>query len=616
MKILVSILLLVYAKCTRGGVYTDRFLTQYEKIHDLANGYFSSNGVPYRCPEGLAIVSTDYGHTTDSEALSYFIWLQATYGGVTGDFSPFNNAWQMVEDTLVPKLQPSTSKYNHSAPILSNGLWVGVDPLFQELANTYGTSDMYILHWLADVDNKYGFGNVNGKCEAGPGETGPSLIQLGSGSIFQQIPSPTCDNWVYGGNYGFQYQDSDANRVWIYGAGPDADARAVQASFWASQYAKSLGKIDEISGSLQKASRLGDYLRYVLFDKSFKTVGNCIDPLECAPGTDRESAHYLLSWTISWGGSVDPNGWAWRVGSSTNYYAYQNPIAAYALSSDPNLIPRSPTAANDWKNSVERQVEFFEYTQSVEGSFAGAVTNSWKDNYEVPPSNLLDNTFYGMFYMPSADGSSTTFWYGQQAWAVDRLVQYYYISDDQKAKAILDKWVAWLLPNIKFDGNSYSVPNFLTLSGVPPSVSVSIQSSFNAIGTASATARILSYYAAKTNNAEAKNVAKELLDRMWALHQTQKGVSITETKDNYNTGFNTKVNIPLNGWTGTYPNNVPINADSTFLSIRPWFKDDPEWYKVENYLAGGPAPQFNFHQMIEQADIAISLATYGLLFNE
>ncbi|HEX4787253.1 MAG TPA: glycoside hydrolase family 48 protein, partial [Actinospica sp.] len=35
--------------------YTQAFLTQYNKIKDPANGYFSSSGIPYHCVETLIV---------------------------------------------------------------------------------------------------------------------------------------------------------------------------------------------------------------------------------------------------------------------------------------------------------------------------------------------------------------------------------------------------------------------------------------------------------------------------------------------------------------------------------------------------------------------------------
>ena len=74
---------------------------------------------------------------------------------------------------------------------------------------------------------------------------------------------------------------------------------------------------------------MGDYLRYAMYDKYFKKLGNCTGPTACAAGTGKNSSHYLLSWYYAWGGATDTSaGWAWRIGSSHNHGGYQNPLAA------------------------------------------------------------------------------------------------------------------------------------------------------------------------------------------------------------------------------------------------------------------------------------------------
>src|SRR4029077_2086428 len=63
-----------YAKTT-GNAYWDRFLAQWNQIHDPKNGYFSPKGIPYHAVETLLCEAPDYGHETTSEAYSYWIWL-------------------------------------------------------------------------------------------------------------------------------------------------------------------------------------------------------------------------------------------------------------------------------------------------------------------------------------------------------------------------------------------------------------------------------------------------------------------------------------------------------------------------------------------------------------
>ncbi|MGW0103417.1 glycoside hydrolase family 48 protein, partial [Nocardia sp. NPDC003354] len=189
------------------NAYIKKFLDQYGKIKN--SGYFSPEGVPYHSIETLIVEAPDHGHETTSEAYSYLLWLQAMYGKVTGDWTRFNNAWEIMETYMIPTHadQPTNSSYNASKPAtyapeldtpneypapLDGTVSVGSDPIAGELKSAYGTDDVYGMHWLQDVDNTYGYGNSPGKCEAGPADTGPSYIntfQRGAQeSVWETVP--------------------------------------------------------------------------------------------------------------------------------------------------------------------------------------------------------------------------------------------------------------------------------------------------------------------------------------------------------------------------------------------------------------------------------------------
>ena len=83
--------------------------------------------------------------------------------------------------------------------------------------------------------------------------------------------------------------------------------------------------------------------------------------------------------------------------------------------------------------------------QSAEGAIAGGATNSWDGAYATPPSGTP--TFYGMAYDvdPVYHDPPSNQWFGMQAWGMERMAEYYYVTGDAKAKAILDKWVTWAI---------------------------------------------------------------------------------------------------------------------------------------------------------------------------
>ncbi|MFD9320970.1 glycoside hydrolase family 48 protein [Streptomyces sp. NPDC060053] len=628
--------------------YDARFLELYGKITNPASGYFSPEGIPYHSVETLIVEAPDQGHETTSEAYSYLLWLQAMYGKITGDWTKFNGAWDIMEKYMIPTHadQPTNSFYNASKPAtyapeldtpneypakLDTGVSVGSDPIAGELKTAYGTDDVYGMHWLQDVDNTYGYGNAPGKCEAGPTDTGPSYIntfQRGSQeSVWETVPQPTCDAFKYGGTNGYLdlfTGDASYAKQWKFTNAPDADARAVQAAYWADVWAGAQGKGSDVSATVGKAAKMGDYLRYSMYDKYFKKIGNCVGPTACAAGTGKDASHYLMSWYYAWGGATDTSaGWAWRIGSSHTHGGYQNPLAAYALSSYADLKPKSATGQADWAKSLTRQLEFYRWLQSSEGAIAGGATNSWAGRYATPPTGT--STFYGMYYdqQPVYHDPPSNQWFGFQAWSMERVAEYYQQTGNASAKAVLDKWVDWALSKttINPDG-TFLIPSTLQWSGQPDTwnasspgantgLHVTVADYTNDVGVAAAYAKTLTYYAARSGDTEAKTTAKALLDGMWANNQDALGIAVPETRADYNR-FDDGVYVPST-FSGKMPNGDAINSSSTFASLRSFYKNDPAWSKIEGYLAGGAAPVFTYHRFWAQADIALAMGSYAEL---
>jgi len=268
--------------------------------------------------------------------------------------------------------------------------------------------------------------------------------------VWETIPQPSCDTFAHGGTNGYLdlfTKDASYAKQYKYTNAPDADARAIEAVYWAKQFAEAQGNGDQIAGTVDKASKMGDYLRYSLFDKYFKEIG--CESTSCTAGSGRSSAHYLLSWYYAWGGALDTSGpWAWRIGSSHAHFGYQNPLAAYALSTDPDLVPASPTAQDDWSESLDRQIEFFQWLQSDEGGIAGGATNSVGGDYSAHPAG--SSTFYGMVYDedPVYEDPPSNQWIGMQGWGMERIAQLFHETGDPRAEAILEKWVPWVLSEI------------------------------------------------------------------------------------------------------------------------------------------------------------------------
>jgi hypothetical protein len=636
---------------TTGSVNKDRFLELWTLLHDQENGYFSELGIPYHSVESLVVEAPDHGHQTTSEAYSYWVWLEALYGKVTGDFSFLGRAWDSLEYYLIPSAedQPTTSAYRATKPAsyapeadepsqypvqLVGSVAVGKDPIADDLKATYGTSDIYAMHWLLDVDNWYGFG------QRGDGTSRPSLIntfQRGAQeSVWETVTQPSWDDFRYGGKFGYLdlfVKSGDYTKQWKYTNAPDADARAVQALYWAKLWAEEQGKGELLNELTEKGAKMGDFVRYAFFDKYFKTLG--CSSVECAPADGYQSAHYLVSWYFAWGGAIPERGvWAWRIGSSHVHSGYQNPMAAHALSTMAALKPRSPNAVRDWAVSLTRQLEFYRWLQAADGAIAGGATNSWKGRYEAPPANAPK--FYGMAYDPSPvflDPPSND-WFGFQVWSVQRVAEYYYLTGDPRAELIMKAWAKWALKHTELKPNGdYSIPSTLEWSGKPeadfdPSgahfdpknakynstLRVRVVGTTEDVGTTAGLVHTLSFYAKRAGDKEAQRVAGELLERMWKKHRTKKGIANPEVRKDYKR-FAEKVTLPP-GFSGKMPNGDAIYPGARFVDMRSKYKSDPDWPKVQAYLDGGPAPEFTYHRFWAQAHLALAYGTYGWLFEE
>ena len=615
--------------------YKSRFETMYKKLKDTSNGYFSPDGVPYHSIETLMVEAPDYGHVTTSEAFSYYMWLEAVNGKFTGDFSGFKKSWDIAEKYIIPSSQDqpnsAMSRYDPNKPATYAPEWeepskypaqldtsapVGKDPIAAELKAAYGTSMIYGMHWLLDVDNWYGFGN------RGDGTSKNSYIntfQRGEQeSTWDTIPQPCWDAMKFGGPNGYLNLftgDSSYSKQFKYTNAPDADARAVQATYWANVWAKERGT--DIKTYVSKASKMGDYLRYAMFDKYFRKVGNSQQA-----GTGYDACMYLLSWYYAWGGGVEAD-WAWIIGSSHNHFGYQNPFAAWVLSSDSDFKPKSTNGATDWGKSLDKQIDFYQWLQSAEGAIAGGASNSRNGRYETWPSGTA--TFDGMGYVENPvykDPGSNT-WMGMQAWSMQRMAEYYYKTKDERVRGLLDKWAKWANSVIQFNADgTFQIPSTIDWEGQPdtwngqytgnPNLHVSIVNYGTDLGVASSLANTLTYYAKASGDETSRVNAQKLLDGMWNNYQDEKGICVPEPRTDYSR-FNQEVYVP-SSFSGKMPNGDAIKSGITFIDIRSKYRQDPEWSKIEAYLNGGAVPTMRYHRFWAQSEFAVANGIYAMLF--
>jgi hypothetical protein len=656
----------VTAAATTSG-YDQWFLNLYDDITSPSNGYFSPLGIPYHSVEELIVEAPDYGHETTSETYSYWLWLAADYGRVTDDWTEFNTAWSNMAEYMIPDAanQPGCSTYNVDDPAtygpeepspsdypvaLNSSVPVGSDPLYSELDSTYGNCDIYAPMWIMDTDNRYGFGQQEN------GTSTPSWVnsyQRGAEeSVWDTIPQPDWDTLTDGesgsgyldlfnnggGSFSAQYKYTDA---------PDADARMIQAAYWADQYATAQGNESQIASTLADAAKLGDYLRYSMFDKYFKQISSSCSiegALDCPAGTSKSNEDtYLLSWYYAWGGSTT-GAWSWRISGTSIHEGYQNPMAAFALSTDSTLIPLSPTAQSDWSTSLTTQLNLMQWLQSDQGGIAGGVTNNWGGNYGANPAVPSgDATFDGMYYTsdPEYENPPSNQWFGYQTWPMERVAEYYYVSGNAQAGAILSKWVTWAESVTSFNTTTGAIclPGTLTWTGQPSEnwttgtssssqpptntgLDVSVSGCSSDLGVSASLAKTYMYYAAKSGNTTAETDAQNIIDVIHQFYGDSLGYSAPETRtdySNFTSAFNTTnyegVYVP-SGWSGTYPgvSGDLTSADDTFLSIRPWYTSVSDYDEVQNYLNGGSAPVFNYHRFWAETEIATAFDSFAYLF--
>ncbi|MBD7910150.1 glycoside hydrolase family 48 protein [Clostridium cibarium] len=642
--------------------YKQHFLDLREKIHDPSNGYFreikTSDGktlrVPYHSVETLMVEGPDYGHETTSEGYSYYMWLEAMYGKFTNDWSAFKDAWQSADTYAIPhgvdQKGLNTYKPNDPADFINEYVSinkypsrrdanapVGQDPICNDLKSAYGTDEMYGMHWLLDTDNWYGYGN-----RGNANDTNPAYInnyQRGSSeSVWKAITHPSYEKFKWGGDKGNGFldifnADDSYSKQWRYTIASDADARAVQATYWADQWAKEQGS--NVNNEVSKATKMGDYLRYSMFDKYFREIGIGSDNQK--QGTNQ---HYLLGWYYSWGGS-DNADWSWKISCGHNHFGYQNPMTAWIMSTSKDFKPKSQNGQSDWAKSLKRQLEFYQWLQSSEGAIAGGATNSYTtdengSNSKYPAGTT---TFYGMAYdeAPVYHDPPSNQWFGMQVWSMQRIAEYFYNTGDQKAGKLLDKWVNWVKGEVHLkDDGTFEVPSNLEWSGKPdtwdgsytgnPDLHVKVKDYSQDLGPAASLANTLMYYAAGSHkykdtlyngqyDMSAQKLSKELLDRMWNSYQDDKGLSSPEKRADYKKFFEQEVFVP-SGYSGKMANGDIIKPGIKFIDIRSKYKKDPQYNMLKEAYDKGEDPVFHYHRFWAQSEIAIANGTYANLVSE
>ena len=406
-------------------------------------------------------------------------------------------AWKTMEATLVPDTQAGIMQKQQLSATYSDeweqielyptDMLTGnnaVNPIHQYFTSAYGSDKgLYLMHWLADVDDWYGFGagtssqykqqNVSGSF------TMINTFQRGEQeSCWETIPHACVEELKFGiqngqegstrigGMKGFFNTEQKVAQQYSYTNAPDAEDRAIQAVYAANRWGVADQSVDSKWGGSQKldvlAAKMGDETRNNMFDKYYKTIGTT----NKWDSSNSDGQYYLMNWYTSWGGALDGS-WAWQIGCSHAHEFYQNPLAAYALAYDTNLSSnmKAQNAVRDFQKSFQTQMEYYLWLLSNDGVIAGGSTNSVNGRYEEHSKNVSGTSeFNKMVYVehPVYADPGSNHWIGNQVWAVQRLAELYYVVKTQgdasgitvggmdlttALETILDKWTGWFLDN-------------------------------------------------------------------------------------------------------------------------------------------------------------------------
>ena len=406
-------------------------------------------------------------------------------------------AWKTMESTLVPDTQAGIMQKQQLSATYSDE-WeqielyptdmlegnTAVNPIHQYFTSAYGSDKgLYLMHWLADVDDWYGFGSGTSSQYKQQNVSGSftmiNTFQRGEQeSCWETIPHACVEELKFGiqngqegstrigGMKGFFNTEQKVAQQYSYTNAPDAEDRAIQAVYAANRWGVADQSVDSKWGGSQKldvlAAKMGDETRNNMFDKYYKTIGTT----DKWDKSNSNGQYYLMNWYTSWGGALDGS-WAWQIGCSHAHEFYQNPLAAYALAYDTNLSSnmKAQGAVEDFKKSFQTQMEYYLWLLSNDGVIAGGSTNSVNGRYEDHSKNVSGTSeFNKMVYVehPVYADPGSNHWIGNQVWAVQRLAELYYVVKTQgdasgitvggmdlttALETILDKWTGWFLDN-------------------------------------------------------------------------------------------------------------------------------------------------------------------------
>lgn len=111
-------------------------------------------------------------------------------------------------------------------------------------------------------------------------------------------------------------------------------------------------------------------------------------------------------------------------------------------------------------------------------------------------------------------------------------------------------------------------------------------------------------------------LAISMLNVMWTSYKDEKGFGMVEPMTAF-TRMDDTLWIPPEFGTGHMPHGeVLAHGQTTFASMRSFYKDTSIWPSVQAYLAGGPVPSQKYHRFWANVDMAVAYAMLEHYFPE
>ena len=388
------------------------------------------------------------------------------YGQVTGDWAQFNNAWAIDGEVHHPVHadQPTNSFYNPSKPAtyapeydlpsssypspLDTGVTRRAGP-DRRRAEDRLRHRRHLRHALAARRRQHlRLRPLRRRHHHGPPTSTPSSAarRSRSGRPSRSRPATRSSTAARTATWTCSSRTPRYAKQWKYTNAPDADARAVQAAYWALTWAKAQGKAAPSLGHRRQGRQDGRLPALLDVRQVLQEDRRCTSAVAAPAGTGKDSAA-LPAVLVLRLGRRDRHHRRLGLADRLQPQPLRLPEPAGGLGAVQRRRRCKPQvgrpARTDWTTSLEPAAGVLPAGCSpprapspVARPTAGTATT------RTPPAGTP--TFYGMAYdgQPVYHDPPSNQWFGFQAWSMERVAEYYYATGNAEAKAVLDKWVA------------------------------------------------------------------------------------------------------------------------------------------------------------------------------